>query len=111
MRTFDSQPFDCLELARIHFPSKSNSKTHLLEFLTKVEEAHCDIEDVSSFVASAFLMDAYPPGMHLFNPTHVFHELYLDDCLKAWTGHKGQDVDPSEFSDTVMPTSLDFSNP
>ncbi|KAJ5100808.1 hypothetical protein N7456_006860 [Penicillium angulare] len=102
MRTFDSPAFDCLELARRHFPSESNRSMHLLEFLTKVEEAHCDIENVSSFVASAFLMDAYPPGMHLFNPTHVFHELYLDDCLKAWTAHKGQDVNPSEFSDTVM---------
>ncbi|GKZ63674.1 hypothetical protein AnigIFM49718_004355, partial [Aspergillus niger] len=35
-------------------------------------------------MASALLMDAYPPGMHQFRPDYVFDTLYRDLCGSAW---------------------------
>ncbi|OQE34149.1 hypothetical protein PENNAL_c0857G08079, partial [Penicillium nalgiovense] len=41
-------------------------------------------EDFDDLIASAFLMDAYPPQMYGFSPTVVFAELYEKRCLSIW---------------------------
>lgn len=64
MRRSGSKGFDCLHVARTGFPSSPNRQIHLTEFLKHAGEGDCDIGDVHTFVASALLMDAYPPGMH-----------------------------------------------
>ncbi|CAG8892845.1 unnamed protein product [Penicillium nalgiovense] len=49
-----------------------------------LERARRDYEDFDDLVASAFLMDAYPPQMHGFSPTVVFAALYEKRCLSIW---------------------------
>jgi hypothetical protein len=69
MRNRDSTAFDCLRVARRGFPPTSRRVACLVDFLRQANEAHCEAEDVYSFIASALLMDAYLPGMHC-EPTH-----------------------------------------
>lgn len=56
--------FDCLSVARRNFPQDSSLGDHLLEFGHQASTARSLESDVYGFVASALLMDAYPPGMH-----------------------------------------------
>jgi hypothetical protein len=64
MRGLDTTAFDCLRVARKNYPSTLNRKACLVEFLRQAEKKGCEAQDISSFVASAILIDAYPPGMH-----------------------------------------------
>jgi hypothetical protein len=133
MRGLDTAAFDCLRVARKIYPSTLSRKACIMDFLKQAEKTGCEAQDVSSFVASAVLMDAYPPGMHcesahslisstrprqskagmsrvfclpwltvsVFNPNHVFNELYKSDCTDAWS-MQNVDVGPSEFCDAVL---------
>lgn len=70
MRGLDPADFDCLRVARKNYPSALSMKVCLVDFLRQAEKTGYDAQDVSSFVASAILMDAYPLGSHCeFNPT------------------------------------------
>lgn len=64
MRSPDGAAFDCLRVARSGFPPSSRRVACLVDFLRQTNEARCEGKDVHSFIASALLMDAYPPGMH-----------------------------------------------
>lgn len=64
MRRLDPAAFDCLRVARRNYPSTLGRKACLVEFLRQAQQTGCEAQDISSFVASAILMDAYPPGMH-----------------------------------------------
>jgi hypothetical protein len=64
MRGLDPAAFDCLRVARKNYPSTLSRKACLVDFLRESEKTGCTAQDVCSFVASAILMDAYPPGMH-----------------------------------------------
>lgn len=64
MRGLDTTAFDSLRVARKNYSSTLNRKACLVEFLRQAEKTGCDAQDISSFVASAILIDAYPPGMH-----------------------------------------------
>lgn len=55
---------DCLQIARERLPVKASFKDCLVEFLEHSSKAGCSADEIHSFVASAILMDAYPPGMH-----------------------------------------------
>ena len=55
---------DCLSIARENYP-KDTSMTHcLVELKRKLVGIRGPDNDIDSFVASALLMDAYPPEMH-----------------------------------------------
>jgi hypothetical protein len=64
MRRLDPADFDCLRVARKNYPSTLSRKTCLADFLGQAQKTGCEAQDVRSFVASAILMDAYPPGAH-----------------------------------------------
>ncbi|KAJ5146619.1 uncharacterized protein N7515_001183 [Penicillium bovifimosum] len=123
MRGLDTTAFDCLRVARKNYPSTLNRKACLVEFLRQTEKTGCEAQDISSFVASAILIDAYPPGMHscmsraflsywltvsVFNPSHVFDELYRSDCTDGWGTQNRVDMSPSEFCDGVLARFTDF---
>jgi hypothetical protein len=55
---------DCLRHARENLPVSATFTTGLTELLKQASEGDWPVSDIHAFVASAFLMDAYPPGMH-----------------------------------------------
>lgn len=57
-------PFDCIRACRPSGSKQGDTSEYLARFMTTVEEARISSHTVAAFVASAFVMDAYPPGMH-----------------------------------------------
>ncbi|KAI2975064.1 hypothetical protein CBS147324_3249 [Aspergillus niger] len=75
---------DCLFLSRERLPVSGAFSEGLTELLVQSRTLKCPIQEIYSFMASALLMDAYPPGMHQFRPDHVFDTLYRDLWGSAW---------------------------
>lgn len=55
---------NCLQITRERLPVDPSFQGHLVNYLEQLSKAGCSIDEVHAFVASAILMDAYPPGMH-----------------------------------------------
>ncbi|KAK2024520.1 hypothetical protein LX32DRAFT_705335 [Colletotrichum zoysiae] len=103
----DALPLNFLAVSRLDNPVAADLQAHLARFL-----AHCDsVEALKRFavpvIASSFLLDHYPPGMHLFDPRDVFQMFYRDVCYNvcgaAVLAHEGsaEFVLPSQFSKMV----------
>ncbi|KAI2791711.1 hypothetical protein POX_c04583 [Penicillium oxalicum] len=75
---------DCLSVARETRHASSVMLDCLAEFRRQAESTACPVDQIEEQVASAFLMDAYPPEMHYFQPELVFNALYQAQCLDAW---------------------------
>jgi hypothetical protein len=54
----------CLRHARERLPVRATFITGFTEFLKQASKDAWPASDIHVFVASALLMDAYPPGMH-----------------------------------------------
>ncbi|KAJ0333112.1 hypothetical protein KNSL1_013752, partial [Colletotrichum chrysophilum] len=100
-------PLDFLAVSRLDNPVAADLQAHLARFLV-----HCDsVDDLKRFavpvIASSFLLDQYPPDMHLFDPREVFHMFYKDVCHNvcgtAVLAHEGSTdfVLPSQFSKMI----------
>jgi hypothetical protein len=55
---------NCLRPARERLPVSTTFTTGLSELLNQASKDEWPASDLHAFVASALLMDAYPPGMH-----------------------------------------------
>lgn len=55
---------DCLQFARESHMLNLVSADHLVRFLDHANDLGCTAEAIHAFIASALLMNAYPPGMH-----------------------------------------------
>jgi hypothetical protein len=55
---------DCLQIAREKLPVDPSLGHRLAEFLAYASRAGCPPHDIHTVIASALLIDAYPPGMH-----------------------------------------------
>ncbi|ODM18136.1 hypothetical protein SI65_06007 [Aspergillus cristatus] len=75
-------PFNCIQACRGD-QGEEIAGSSLRAFLDIVKQAGLPYQSVVTFVASAFLMDAYPPGMHEFDPRIVFRHLYAGPCATA----------------------------
>lgn len=108
--TTSTEGFDYIGAARKYFPP-IDLAGHLNSFLSGAGE-HIPYEEIASHIASALLMDAYPPGSHrnyptppiptfsfyltnlsfaVFEPNLIFQKLYKRPCLDAFS--KAYDVD------------------
>ncbi|CAG8426028.1 unnamed protein product [Penicillium salamii] len=105
-RLLDAPPFDLLERTRRGYTKNDTMGDCLREVSQHRKSVSCSREDFDDLVATAFLMDAYPPGMHGkcpsalltvpcldfkvniifpgFSPTVVFATLYENLCLSIW---------------------------
>ncbi|KAL0933537.1 uncharacterized protein CTRU02_212500 [Colletotrichum truncatum] len=103
----DAPPLDFLAISRLDNPIAEDLQAHLARFLT-----HCDsVEALKRFavpvIASSFLLDHYPPDMHLFDPREVFKMFYKDVCYNvcgaAVLAHDGSTefILPSKFSNMI----------
>jgi hypothetical protein len=66
LRMGSSNPanLDCLLVAREGFKRKAAMASCFVELQSQFESSACPENEVYSFIASALLMDAYPPEMH-----------------------------------------------
>ncbi|KAJ5642301.1 hypothetical protein N7490_006301 [Penicillium lividum] len=64
MRRLEDSAIDCLAIARESHELNSVKKDHLVSFLQEASESGWDKDEVYAFIASALLMNAYPPSMH-----------------------------------------------
>lgn len=62
--TLPTATIDCLRIAREQLPVRGQWKDGLAELLKRACKVDCSDDDIHQFVASALLMDAYPPEMH-----------------------------------------------
>ncbi|KAL6229143.1 hypothetical protein BDW75DRAFT_250095 [Aspergillus navahoensis] len=77
-------PFNCIQACRAdRLRNDATIARYLESFLCIAEEADIPIKPLAAFIASAFLMDAYPPGMHGFDPLIMFQSLYAGHCRTA----------------------------
>ncbi|KAJ5033175.1 hypothetical protein NUH16_003091 [Penicillium rubens] len=83
-RLLDAPPFDLLARARRDYTRNDTVGECLREVNQYKTSVDCSKEGFDDFVATAFLMDAYPPGMHGFSPTPMFAALYEKLCLGIW---------------------------
>ncbi|KAH2084173.1 hypothetical protein KXX03_002649 [Aspergillus fumigatus] len=74
-------PFNFVRATRQQNPLDRAFTSHLIHFLEVGKRAPYD--ETAAYIASAILMDAYPPGMHRFQPSTVFRTLYRDACYLA----------------------------
>ncbi|KAH8431002.1 uncharacterized protein LDX57_008663 [Aspergillus melleus] len=74
-------PFDFVREARGSMVDECDPLSHLVNFINLT----CDwnAESRATVLASAFLVDAYRPGAHFFNPAAVFDSLYRALCGEA----------------------------
>ncbi|KAI0165314.1 hypothetical protein GGR52DRAFT_103478 [Hypoxylon sp. FL1284] len=99
--------FDCLRASRQDFPVSPSTATHLANFVNHIPSARRLQDFAAPMIASSILLDQYPPGMHLFKPTEVYHELYRTICLQVGRSAFQRDRDdglllPSAFSSSVL---------
>ncbi|KAL6716956.1 hypothetical protein ACLMJK_004869 [Lecanora helva] len=80
-----TEPFDFIGATRKNNEIADDYEDHITHFMSLAKEYFVPYHSLASFLASSILMDAYPPGMHKFDPNVVFRHLYRDYCLKAIT--------------------------
>ncbi|KAI9767708.1 MAG: hypothetical protein M1839_004369 [Geoglossum umbratile] len=73
--TFE-EPLDFIKLSRIQNPIAADLQEHLSNFLKHIKSPMELIEFAVPMIASSFLLDSYPPDIHMFEPTSVFKTLY-----------------------------------
>ncbi|QKX60482.1 uncharacterized protein TRUGW13939_07627 [Talaromyces rugulosus] len=78
-----SDPFDFIAATRADNLLEGAFVGHIINFLRLSLALDVSYYDMASFIASAILMDAYPPNMHRFPPSEVFHSLYMPFCSQA----------------------------
>ncbi|PYI07374.1 FabD/lysophospholipase-like protein [Aspergillus sclerotiicarbonarius CBS 121057] len=75
--------FDFIRASREGNPVDGSFISHLINFLEVGNKSRAPYDTMASYIASAILMDAYPPGMHRFPPSTVFQVLYREGCYIA----------------------------
>ncbi|KAI1416930.1 acyl transferase/acyl hydrolase/lysophospholipase [Hypoxylon sp. FL1857] len=99
--------FDCLLASRQDFPVSPSMAAHLSNFVGHIPLAQRLQDFAAPVIASSILLDQYPPGMHLFKPSEVYHKLYNTICLEVGRSAFQQDRDdglllPSVFTASVL---------
>jgi len=99
-------PFNFLHISRLHNPIRRDYCDHIARFLRLSSQHSVPDAEVTSFVASSMLMDAYPPGMHSqerspptsgrnandssdFDPRSLYDSIYRPYIVQAFRDHYG----------------------
>ncbi|KAH7363976.1 patatin-like phospholipase-like protein [Rhexocercosporidium sp. MPI-PUGE-AT-0058] len=77
------EPFNFIANSRIENPVASDLQDHLVEFLHRIKTPQSLLQFAIPIIASSFLLDNYPPDMHLFCPREVFCTLYKGICHRV----------------------------
>jgi hypothetical protein len=71
MRSPTPASLDCLLVAREGFRRKTAMASCLVELKTQIASSACPENELYGFIASALLLDAYPPEMHRKHSLHL----------------------------------------
>ncbi|GLA56176.1 hypothetical protein AnigIFM63604_005046 [Aspergillus niger] len=74
---------DYIKAARSNCSEGTSATQYIQLFLNLADCAGIQRRYVVTAIASALLMDAYPPGMHEFEPIETFRTLYAEECRHA----------------------------
>ncbi|KAK3692967.1 hypothetical protein B0T22DRAFT_532338 [Podospora appendiculata] len=102
-----TEPFDFIKASRLLNPVAADLAQHLTNFVNQVQSAQDLTTSAAETIASSFLLDHYPPGMHVFKSSDVFHALYRDTCayvarLTAQIDHPDGHLLPSAFVTLIL---------
>jgi hypothetical protein len=117
------EPFDFIKASRLQNPVALDLAQHLTNFLNQLQSAQELTEFAAETIASSFLLDHYPPGMHrtlascrersvancslAFRSNDVFQVLYRDTCayvarLTSQTSRPDGHLLPSAFVSLIQ---------
>ncbi|SCO54605.1 uncharacterized protein FFNC_15592 [Fusarium fujikuroi] len=83
---------------------------HLLNFIKEFKTLTEFRNHAVPLVASSFILDHFPPGMHLFDPRQVFRVLYKDFCQRAIEGLETSHISSIELAKAVSLINDSFSS-
>ncbi|KAK5163302.1 hypothetical protein LTR04_002627 [Oleoguttula sp. CCFEE 6159] len=78
-----TEPFSFIQATRKYQGLAADYSSHLQNFIRLGVKHAVPYECSASYVASSMMMDAYPPGAHLFEPRSVFQTVYKSACRDA----------------------------
>ncbi|KFY94690.1 hypothetical protein V498_03759 [Pseudogymnoascus sp. VKM F-4517 (FW-2822)] len=70
--------FSFMHASRDDFKVSPNFPQHLRSFMSELADKKLSGHFAWEFIASAIILDAFPPDMHMFNPSEVFRVLYRE---------------------------------
>lgn len=74
----ESLTIDCLAIARENHKLNLVTRNHIEVFLNEAANSGCEVNDTYPFIASTFLLNAYPPSMHRMLPFILFSLVSAD---------------------------------
>ncbi|KFY31307.1 hypothetical protein V493_01224, partial [Pseudogymnoascus sp. VKM F-4281 (FW-2241)] len=84
LKNFTESPpstFSFIQASRDDFKVSPNFPEHLRSFMKVLAEKKLPGQYAWEFIASAIILDAFPPDMHMFSPSEVFRVLYREACV------------------------------
>ncbi|ERF68658.1 hypothetical protein EPUS_05719 [Endocarpon pusillum Z07020] len=75
---------DFITTSRVGNEISGDLSYHLYTFLVLGTTYKIPYDQLASYISSALLMDAFPPGMHFFDIDQLFHQLYRNHCFDAF---------------------------
>ncbi|KFY11829.1 hypothetical protein V491_07045 [Pseudogymnoascus sp. VKM F-3775] len=73
--------FSFIHASRDDFKVSPNFPEHLRSFMRVLADKKLPGQYAWEFIASAIILDAFPPDMHMFSPSEVFRVLYREECV------------------------------
>ena len=118
-----SEKFDVIQASRARSPVNSSLSEHLLRLMKVCSGSNVSTELLCKFVATALLVDAFPPQMHSefdrsvshaadtteFNPSDLFDTLYDALCFSAADTFSNDTQYAVEFTTTVKAFFIQLS--
>ncbi|KAH0566425.1 hypothetical protein GP486_000173 [Trichoglossum hirsutum] len=77
------EPLNLVRASRLGNPVSGDLEGHLINFLKGLRSPTELMDFGAPMIASAFLLDNYPPNMHTFASAEVFQVLYQDVCSRV----------------------------
>ncbi|KFZ02091.1 hypothetical protein V500_00459 [Pseudogymnoascus sp. VKM F-4518 (FW-2643)] len=79
--------FSFIHASRDDFKVSPNFPQHLRSFMSVLADKKLPNHFAWEFIASAIVLDAFPPDMHMFSPSEVFRVLYREACILGIRGY------------------------
>ncbi|KAJ9413038.1 hypothetical protein FOXG_14055 [Fusarium oxysporum f. sp. lycopersici 4287] len=104
------EPYDFIQASRLINPVADGLSWHLINFMKEFKTPREFRNHAVPLIASSFILDHFPPGMHLFDPRQVFRVLYKDSCHKAIEGLETSPIGSVELAKAVSWMGCSFSS-
>ncbi|KFY68725.1 hypothetical protein V496_00869 [Pseudogymnoascus sp. VKM F-4515 (FW-2607)] len=96
--------FSFIHASRDDFKVSPNFPQHLRSFMSVLADKKLPSHFAWEFIASAIVLDAFPPDMHMFSPSEVFRVLYREACILGIRGYLDSQQLSTNLARLVPPT-------